>query len=67
MLCDGCRRKGTERSAIRSFTIREDTGDMFEVDLCSKCWQTMVGQHGIRSRPANRRKAMVLTDPKDIR
>ena len=67
MLCDSCKRKGTERSPIRSFDIREDTGDTYEMDLCTKCWDKLVSSTGIRERIAGRRKAMVLTDPRDIR
>jgi hypothetical protein len=67
MLCDSCKRKGTERSPIRSFNIREDTGDTFEMDLCTKCWDKLVSSTGIRERIAGRRRTMVLTNPKDIR
>ena len=67
MRCDKCERKGTERSPIRSFSIREDTGDTFAVDLCTKCWDKSVSDTGIRTHVTGKRKAMVLTDPKDIR
>ena len=67
MRCDSCGKRGTERITIRSFNIREDTGDTFEMDLCTKCWDKLVSSTGIRERVAGRRKAMVLTDPKDIR
>lgn len=67
MRCDKCQKKGTERSPIRSFSIREDTGDTYELDLCSKCWDKCVSDIGIRTRITGRRRSMVLTDPKDIR
>lgn len=67
MRCDECGRKSTERTTIRSFTIREDTGDTYVVDLCSKCWDGIVKKAGIRSRETSKRREMVLTDPKDIR
>ena len=67
MRCDSCKRKGTERSPIRSFLIREDTGGQFEMDLCNKCWENLVSKTGIRERIVGRRRSMVLTDPKEIR
>jgi hypothetical protein len=60
--CDKCGKAQAARVDIHEVQIRLPDKSKFEVDLCGKCWGSMVKDYAIRETQSRKRNSFTVVD-----
>lgn len=60
--CDHCGKTQGARLEVLEVQMRTSDKQRYEVDLCAKCWQSMISDYQIRQYKPRNRNAFTVID-----